>query len=482
MSAAAPVLERVVVVGASLAGLRGAEALRQEGYAGSLTVVGDEPGEPYDRPPLSKAVLTGRTPPGGSVLPRLVETDAEWITGVAATGLDPRRQVVTLADGRELGYDRVLIATGTRPRPWPDAEQAGLDGVLSVHTPQDARTLRARLVERPRRVLVVGGGFIGSEVASACRELDLEVTLVEHGAGPLVGALGGAVGPLTSRLQREHGVDLRCGTAVTSLEGEGGRLVGARLSDGDRVAADVAVIALGAVRNVEWLAGSGLAVDARGVACDAACRVFDAAGATTDDVFVAGDVARWPHPLYDGHLVVVEHWSNAVDQARTAAHNMVCAPALRRPHDSLPRFWSNQFGLNIKSVGVISTADEVVVTQGSPHPQGPTGSIRCVAAYGSRGRLVAALAVNEPRALEAYEALIRARAPFPPDLRASNGPQGPQEMDVVPARFPSHAAFTHSPTAAATGSGPTSPEDPSCPDGAPHRGPDPRTPPSRRPL
>ncbi len=450
MSAPAPELERVVVVGASLGGLKGAEALRENGFTGTLTVIGDEAGEPYDRPPLSKAVLAGRAGAEETLLPRLVDLDAEWIDGVAATGLDTARRVVSLADGREVGYDRVLITTGTRARAWPDAAQGALDGVFTLRTPADAAALRERLAASPRRVLVVGGGFIGSEVASVCLELGLPVTLVEHGTAPLVSALGGAAGVITSRLQRSHGVDLRCGTAVTDLLGdEEGRFTAGKLSDGDTVEADVAVIALGAVRNVEWLEGSGLAADRRGVVCDAGCRVFDGTGMVTDDVFVAGDVARWPHQLYDGQLLAVEHWANAVDQAQTAAHNMVCPPRERRAHDALPVFWSNQFGLNIKSVGVPSSAEEVVLTQGSPE------AMRFVAVYGSGGRVVAAAAVDEPRALEAYEAMIRARAPFPPDVRAGDGPQ---DMNVVPAAFPRKGGATHSSTASATGPGPASPE------------------------
>jgi 3-phenylpropionate/trans-cinnamate dioxygenase ferredoxin reductase component len=166
--------------------------------------------------------------------------------------------------------------------------------------------------------------FIGSEIASVCRELGLRVTLTERSAAPLAGALGGAAGLVAAQVQREHGVDLRCNTTVVALEGDGrGRGRRARLSDGDALDVDVVVVALGAVRNVEWLAGSGLAVDARGVVCDGACRVLRADGVVLDDVFVAGDVARGPHPLYGGQLLAVERWGNAVEQARTAAHNMV---------------------------------------------------------------------------------------------------------------------------------------------------------------
>jgi 3-phenylpropionate/trans-cinnamate dioxygenase ferredoxin reductase component len=458
----------VVIVGASLAGLYAAQALRKEAFAGRLTLIGDEPYPPYDRPPLSKAVLTGRLPPDHTTLPLMREIHAEWLLGVPATGLDLAGREVYLADGRRVGFDRLLISTGTRARPWPDPAQAALDGVFTLRTRNDAARLRARLAAGPRRVLVIGGGFTGSEVAFVCHELGLAVTLAERGPAPLAGALGGAAGTVAAQLQRQHGVDLRCNTTVMALEGDApGRLRRAHLSDGDALDVDVAVVALGAVRNVEWLRGAWLAADARGVVCDGACRAFDADGIVTDDLFVAGDVARWPHPLYDGELIAVEHWGNAVEQAATAAHNMVCAPAERRAHKPLPAFWSNQFGVNIKSVGLPTVAEEVVVTQGM------VAERRFVAAYGRRGRVVAAVAVNMPRWLPAYQALIEAGAPFPPALTAADAPA---ELRPVPAGFPPPGYATHSPAAAATGPGPGTPEPPAAVPA------DPRVPPSAPPL
>jgi 3-phenylpropionate/trans-cinnamate dioxygenase ferredoxin reductase subunit len=210
----------IVIVGASLAGLRAAEKLREEGFTGSLTVVGDEPHPPYDRPPLSKQVLLGMSAADTTGLPMRRDPDADWRLGVRATGLDPVGRQVLLADGESLTYDRLLIATGTRARPWPRREQAALDGVFSLRTRDDAGCLAERLAAGPRRVLVIGAGFTGSEIASACRERGIEVTVAERGTAPLVGALGGTLAKLAAGLQRAHGVDLRCGvTAWTCAAG-----------------------------------------------------------------------------------------------------------------------------------------------------------------------------------------------------------------------------------------------------------------------
>ena len=422
---------RIVVVGASLAGLRTAEALRAHGFTGELVLIGDEPHAPYDRPPLSKTVLSGWIGTDRLLLPRTRELNARWLLGVAATGLDLAAREVRLADGRAVGFDAVVLATGTRARPWPIAEQAALRGVHLLRGRDDADRLRADLAAGPRRVLVIGGGFTGSEVASSCHSLGLAVTVTQRGAAPMAGALGAVVGAAIGMRQRAHGIDLRVRTTVTALGGDtGGRLRRAHLSDGDVVEADVAVVAAGSVRTTEWLAGSGLAADEGGVDCDPAGRALDAGGSVVPRVYVAGDVARWRHPHFDAEPQALEHWGNAIDQAEVAAHNLTHGPAEPRHNTALPAFWSDQFGMNIKSVGLPHLADEVVLAQGS-FEQGPF-----VAAYGRGGITVGAVAVNSPRVMDGYAALVAERSPFPPVINATDSPEaeGAAVLDAAFAR------------------------------------------------
>ena len=438
---------RIVIVGASLAGLRGAEALRKEGFEGQLTIIGAEPDEPYDRPPLSKQVLAGWVAADHTKLPRLCDVDADWRLGVAATGLDRANGRVHLADGSEVEGDRLLIATGVRSRQWPNPEEAALEGIYTLRTSGDAARLQAALAARPRRVLIIGSGFIGSEVASVCRDLDLEVTVAERGPAPLSGALGGVIGEIAAEMQRQAGVDLRTSVSVLGFEGDaGGHVRRARLSDGDTLDVDVVVASLGSIRNIEWLDGAGLAVGYWGVGCDAGCRAFDINGVVTNHIFVAGDIARAPHVLYEYQFMAMEHWDNAVLGAQVAAHNMVCDEVDRRPHLLIPQFWSGQFGVNIKSVGVPSFGDEIVFTQGSVTQR------RFAAAYGRRGRIVGAVTFNHGKWIDYYRELIARSAPFPPHPA---GADLPADMRVVPAEFPARGVPTEAPDVVLTGHDPT---------------------------
>ncbi len=422
---------RIVIVGASLAGLRAAEALRDQGFTGSLTIIGDERHEPYDRPPLSKAVLKGWVPADHTKLPRLRRVDADWKLGVAAVGLDRVNHVVKLGNGEEVGYDRLLIATGTRARPWSNPEEAALQGVFTVRTVEDSTALSAALKARPKRVLIIGSGFVGSEIASVCRELDLPVTVTERGSGPLKSALGGVVSDIVADMMRDAGVDLRTGVTVTSLHGgsgaDAGHVRSATLSDGTVLDVDVVIPSQGSIRNVEWLDGAGLAAGQWGVGCDAGCRAFDINGVVTDHIFVAGDVARAPHVLYGYEFLALEHWDNAVFGAEVAANNMLNLEVGRRAHLPLPSFWSAQFGVNIKSVGVCSFGDEIVFTQGSLEER------RFAAAYGKNGRIVGAVTFNHGKWLPYYARLIERSAPFPPPPPSHDQPAN---HDVMEARFP----------------------------------------------
>lgn len=437
---------RIVIVGASLAGLRGAEALRNEGFKGQLIIIGDEPNEPYDRPPLSKQVQRGWVQASHTKLPRLREIDAEWRLGVPATGLDRAKGVVRLANGEEVPGDALLIATGVRARPWPNPKEASLAGVFTLRTNSDAAKLQAALAAKPRRVLIIGAGFIGSEVASVCRELGLEVTVAERASAPLAGALGDVIGAIAAEMQRDAGVDLRTGVGVSSLEGDAsGHVRQARLSDGSTLDVDVVLASLGSIRNVEWLEGSGLAAGHWGVACDAGCRAFDIHGLVTNRVFVAGDIARSPHVLYEYQFLSTEFWGNAVEGAQIAAHNMVCEETERRPYILIPSNWSAQFGNNIKTIGVPSFGDEIVFTQGSIKER------RFAAAYGRRGRIVGAVTFNHGKWLQYYGAQIMQSGPFPP---APAGYDLPGDMRVRPAEFPPRGVPTGTPDVVVTGHNP----------------------------
>jgi 3-phenylpropionate/trans-cinnamate dioxygenase ferredoxin reductase subunit len=374
------------------------------------------------------------------------EIDAEWRLGVAAAGLDRAKSAVRLANGDEVAGDALLIATGVRSRPWPNPAEAKLEGVFTLRTSGDAARLQAALAAKPRRVLVIGAGFIGSEVASVCRDLGLEVTVAERAAAPLAGALGNVIGAIAAEMQRDAGVDLRTGVSVSALEGDAsGHVRRANLSDGSTLDVDVVLASLGSIRNVEWLQGSGLAAGFWGVACDAGCRAFDLHGLVTNRVFVAGDIARSPHVLYEYQFLATEFWGNAVLGARVAAHNMVCAETERWPYLLVPSNWSGQFGVNIKTIGVPSFGEEIVFTQGSVKER------RFAAAYGRRGRIVGAVTFNHGKWLQYYEDQIKRSAPFPPPPA---GFDVPADAKPIPADFPARGVPTAEADVVLTGHNP----------------------------
>ena len=383
------VLGHIAVVGASLAGLRTAEALRRHGYQGELTLIGAEPHfPPYDRPPLSKAVLTG-APPERLRAPGEAELGAKLRLGVAAVGLDLAARQVHLADGERLGFDGLVIATGVAPRQ-PAALRGAPPEVFVLRTLEDALALRAALLRGPR-VAVVGGGFIGCEIAAACRALGLEVTVVEADEQPLRRVLGPRMGRELAALHRDHGTALRTGTPVAGLRP--GRVL---LADGTEVPADVVVVAIGCAPATGWLRGSGLDLT-DGVLLDERCAAVGARG-----VVAAGDVARWPHPLF-GETLRIEHWTNAVEQADAAARTLLAGPGgTAEPYAAVPYFWSEQYGTKIHFVGRATGRPRVV--EGSPAER------RFVAVWTRAGVVCGALCVNRAGRLARYRRLIANRA------------------------------------------------------------------------
>lgn len=391
---------RLLIVGASLAGLRTAEALRAQGFTGALTVVGDEPHRPYDRPPLSKQVLTSEGPPPGTELPLHGGLKARWLLGRPAVGLEPGPRTVTLSDGVRLPYDGLLIATGSAARGWPRDRPAPPRGVFTLRGRDDALGLRAELVPG-RRLVVVGAGFLGGEIAAAARARGLDVTLVEAGSQPLERAIGAEGGAYLAALHREAGIDLRTGTTVTEFRSSaGGRIAGVRLSDGTELPADSAVLALGSVPATGWLAGSGLAIEG-GVRCDPQLRALRPDGTVMPGVVAAGDVAKVPQPLADGAALALGHWTNAVEQSATAAYTLL-NPAAPKPHTGVPSFWSDLHGVKIRSVGLPAAADEARVVEYDLDAR------RLDIAYHRAGRLVGALTIGRASRLAAYRDALRA--------------------------------------------------------------------------
>ncbi|MFF3580453.1 NAD(P)/FAD-dependent oxidoreductase [Streptomyces mirabilis] len=370
---------RVLVVGASAAGLATVEALRRKGYEGGITVLGAEPHAPYDRPPLSKQVLSGAWEPTRSALRTrevLSTLDAEFVLGDAAVALDTATRTVRAQSGRELRADAIVIATGVRPRVLPGQED--LTGVHVLRTLDDALALRKDLLDSARLV-VVGEGVLGAEIAATARTLGLDVTM----AGPLPAPLALQVGPLVSgllaELHDERGVRLRLGTGVTGLAGEHGRVTGVLLGTGEALPADTVVVAIGATPATEWLADSGLRLD-NGVVCDSRCRA-------AEGVYAVGDVARWQHERL-GRLVRLENRTNATEQA-TAVAGVILGED--RPYQPVPYFWTDQFDAKLQVHGVLPADAEVDVVEGDVTAR------RFVARYRSDGVVTGVLGWNMPK-------------------------------------------------------------------------------------
>lgn len=382
-----------VILGAGQAGGRAAETLRAEGFDGRVVLVGAEPWRPYERPPLSKGLLLGETAEETIYLrPEAfyAEQRIELLLGLHATHVEPQSRQVHLSDGHTLGYDRLLLATGVRARSLP-VPGADLDGVHTLHSLADARRLRAALKGGPR-VLIVGAGFIGAEVAAACRKRDLAVTMIEALPVPLQRALGPRMGALFAEIHREQGVDLRCSAGVSAFRGKD-RVAEAVLEDGATLPCDLVVIGIGCTPETSYLAGSGLAL-ADGVVVDEYCRTG------LPDIYAAGDVARWWHPHLGEHLRV-EHWDNAENQGAAAARAML---GRLEPYAPVPYFWSDQYTHHLQYLGHGAGADQEVV-------RGSLGRRQFTVFYLRDGLAAAALCLNSPRESMAARRLIGARVP-----------------------------------------------------------------------
>ncbi|NEB02863.1 FAD-dependent oxidoreductase [Streptomyces sp. SID13726] len=390
--------ENILVVGASASGLATVEALRRKGYTGALTVLGDEPHAPYDRPPLSKQVLAGDWEPARAQLRPgdfLAGLDAEFRLGDRAAALHVPTRTVRTEAGHELSADAIVIATGVRARRLPG--QDALAGVHVLRTLDDSLALRADLLAGSRLV-VVGEGVLGSEIAATARRLDLDVTLT----GPLAAPMALQVGPLVSgvlaELHTEHGVRLRLGTGVTGLTGADGRVTGVELGTGEVLPADVVVVAIGAVPATDWLADSGLELD-NGVVCDSRCRA-------REGIHAVGDVARWHHE-HLGRLVRLENRTNATEQAMAVAAGIL---GDERPYLPVPYFWTDQFDAKLQVHGFLPADAEVDVVEGD------LAARRFVARYRVDGRVTGVLGWNMPkqtrlRRQEVVDALETAPAP-----------------------------------------------------------------------
>ncbi|HEY5422227.1 MAG TPA: FAD/NAD(P)-binding oxidoreductase [Ilumatobacteraceae bacterium] len=397
-------MNRIVVVGASLAGLRACESLRTGGYTGTITLIGAEPHEPYDRPPLSKALLKGDWEPERVQLRKPAEIEGLGLDvrlGTVATAFDAANRLVTLQTGEAITGDGVIIATGSAPRPLPD--QPDLDGVVMLRTLDDSLDLRRRLADRPK-VVVIGAGFIGLEVAATAAQTGCSVTVLEFAPAPMIRGLGAEMGEIVARVHERNGVSLRCGVEVTDILGTE-RVTGV-VAGGEKYDADVVVVGVGVSPATQWLTDSGLELR-DGIVCNDSLRA-------ASGVYAAGDCARWVNNLFGeaGEEMRIEHWTNAAEQGAAAAANLLSdfAGVDPIPYAPVPFFWSDQFDSRIQFIGRAHGDDEVRVVTGDLDG-------KFVALYGHGGRLRGVLGVSLPRMVMPYRKLLVERASWDDAIR-----------------------------------------------------------------
>nr|WP_231607649.1 FAD-dependent oxidoreductase [Streptacidiphilus albus] len=421
--------DRIVVVGASAAGLSAAEGLRAHGFDGPLTLVGAEDQLPYDRPPLSKQLLQGDWEPDRLELrsrAALAALELDLRLGRPATALHTGRREVRLATGERLRYRALVIATGSTPRLLPGTSPgaAPAPGTHTLRTLGDALALR-RTLRRTRRLVIVGSGFIGNEVAAVAAGLGVDVALVSATRIPLSDAVGEEIGAFLARTHREHGVRLHTGVRARRVLVEEGRTCGVELQDGTSLPADTVLLAVGAGPAVDWLVGSGLTVD-DGVRCDATL----CAG---PGVWAAGDVARWTHPR-TGLPTRIEHRTNAAEQGLAVARNILAPPGGAEVFDPVPYVWSDLYGLRVQIYGRTRGADEVRVVEGS------TEAGRLVALCRADGRVGGVIGVNLPRQTRNHRALVARRAPWDEAVGAGGPDAGGPDAGEPDAGEPGAAA------------------------------------------
>ena len=391
-------MNRVVVVGGSLAGLRACETLRSAGFAGTITLIGAEHHRPYDRPPLSKQLLAGTWDADRIALRRDDAFDALALDarlGVPAAGLDLDSRAVALADGTDVPFDGLIIATGAHPRRLPG--QPDLPNVHVLRSLDDALALRAAIVESGVRVVVIGAGFIGLEVAATARRAGADVVVLEGAPAPLIRGAGAELGTALAAVHPDEGVEVRTGVAVAAIEA-----AGVRVGDGTIVAADHIVVGIGVAPTTSWLDGSGLELR-DGVVTSPTLS------AGVPGVFAAGDLVRWHNPTFDEEMRV-EHWTNAAEHGALAARNLLAEADGGDPvaYAAVPFVWSDQYDHRIQFLGRSTDSDgspaESRIVIGSPDER------RFLAFYESSGRLRGVLGLNVPRFVMKYRALLDARA------------------------------------------------------------------------
>jgi 3-phenylpropionate/trans-cinnamate dioxygenase ferredoxin reductase component len=388
-----------VIAGGGLAGAKAAEALRGQGFDGRIMLAAEEDIRPYVRPPLSKEYLQGKAGRDKIFVHPPDWYDAngvELLPGTAVTGIDRSRREVTLSSGGHLAYGRLLLATGSEPRrlQHPGADAAG---VLYLRKVGDSDRIRDAFATASR-VLIIGAGWIGLEVAAAARAAGVDVTMLEASEMPLLKVLGPQVAPVFAGLHREHGVDLRVGVRVAEITVSGGKATGARLADGTRIGADAVIVGIGAAPNTGLAEAAGL--DVRdGVVTDASLRSSDPA------IYAAGDIASAFHPLL-GRRLRVEHWASALHQPETAAAGMLGRDAV---YDRVPYFYTDQYDLGMEYVGYAGPGgyDRVVF-------RGDVGKREFMAFWLSGGRVAAGMNVNIWDVSDAIGALIRSGQPVDP--------------------------------------------------------------------